>query len=280
MIKKTFETLKKNPKIFLVFFAISVIFTVIVGGIMLLVMPEILSPAKMMMYDNTNFFSDYFTMMILFYLAFGFLVAPAVGNYVYEMCAGKLEKGWYKRGLERGWWKVVVLALIMIGVVFGIVLVIGLLMVLTAMMDSMLAMILIFIIYFVFIVAYSNYMIIAYTAIMAKDEFSDGLSNIFRIGNRYFFKLFGTAILAYLLPVIAGLIFSGIFITNIQNSSGLTVGYWVFSILSSLYSFVVGIFIVTYSMNQYLYQKELCQPRAAIVSTVAETVVEEIADEA
>ncbi len=276
MIKKTFSTLKENPLVFVVFFAA----TLLAGGaliaLMYVMMPEIFKPDSYMQFDNTRFLLSYLKMMgsmLLFYLLYGFLIMPALGNYVYEMCSGKLSKGWYLRSLKRGWWKVVVLWLILIGVMiaFGTFMMI---------MTFLLSRVMVFLIpfYYVIIIALDIYLLLAFTAIMAEDSFSVALSNTFTVGSRYFFKLLGTAVLFALpLLVVSLVLFSidlssiTIFSDSIDYSNLYTPIYWVLSIITSLYSLFYWVYLLAYSMNQYLekrlpYMQRISERHAATLT--------------
>ncbi len=270
MIKQTFSTLKKNPSVFLVFFAAALLYGAALIGVVFLLMPQALSLDSQMQFDQTSFLITYFSTMgiILFiYLLFGFLVLPVLGNYIYEICTGKPEKGWYKRGLKRGWWKVVVLGLLLIGVFFGIATVIGILMMILSVISQYLIFIA-FILYIIIAITLNIYLLIAFTAIMAEDSFSVALSNTFKVGNRYFFRLLGTAALFIIPFYIVSFIFA--FASTNQTLihygtnnylSTFSVGYWVFFAFCGLYSLFCGIYLLTYSMNQYLNIKQFFEQR-------------------
>jgi len=269
MIKSTFQTLKKNPKAFLLFAFMLILTLVIILGPTLLIMPELTSPSTMDQYENIKFMINYFLMMgtmILGYLLIGFLVAPAVGNYLYEMCAGKLEKGWYKRGLKRGWWKIVVLALIMIGIIFGIVIVMMILMLLLRR-----AFFIGLILYGIITITISIYMTLAFTAIMVEEKFSVGLSNTFKIGNKYFFRLLGTLILAYLPSYIATYFLTFSSMSRMVSMFEYTTEYWIVYGLICIYGIVASTFVFTYSMNQYLNKKSLLE-QEVVMSEKPETM--------
>jgi len=269
MIKSTFQTLKKNPKAFLLFAFMLILTLVIALGTMILITPKLTTPFAENQYDNIMFLINYTISMgiiVLGYLLIGFLVAPAVGNYVYEMCAGKLKKGWYKRGLKRGWWKVVVLALIMTGVVIGVVIVMMILMILLRR-----AFILGIILYFLIAIAFSIYMILAFTAIMAEDKFSVGLANTFKIGNKYFFRLFGTMLLVYIPSYVASFTLSYSSVNRMVSMMNYTPEFWITYGLISIYGIFASTFLFTYSMNQYLNKKSLLE-QEVVMSEKPETM--------
>jgi len=272
MIKSTFQTLKKNPKVILVFALLLILSIVITVGPMLLVMPELTSHTTMDDYDNLDFFTIYFKMMgimILGSLIIGIFVTPAIGNYVYEVCAGKLEKGWYKRGLKRGWWKVVVLTLIWIGVLIGVAVILAILVLLLQYIRH--AVYLVFILYFVIGFTFYTYMFISLTAIMAEDKFSVALVNIFKIGNRYFFRFLGTAIVVFIPTYVASFILSWFSVNSMLSMGGNVPGYWIIYSIICIYGVFAIAFISTYSMNQYLNKKSLLD-QEVVMSEKPETM--------
>jgi len=270
MFKKTFNTLKKNPVI-LLGFALPIILSLLavlpmlfgVTGFMQDVMDASSRGADISDTEIISFMSKYlisFATLMLISLASIFLITPPVLNKIYEVCSGRSESGWYARGLKRSWWKIFVTTIIisavssMLGFVIAIVLFIPFV--------GWLA-------YFAITISLSVFVILALTSVIAEDDFGNGLSNIFNVGFKYFFKQLGTVALVNLpiyLVTIAFTILGWVKIINLSTmpSDGaaaleLFTSFmpilWIFVGAVSLYSIFSSSFAYVYSMHNYLDKK-------------------------
>jgi len=265
MIENTFYTLKKNPKIFIIF-TIATLLTLLFT----------LYPTLESMQDGTIDSSEFLSfitecsiiagIMFLFSLISPFCI-PVFGNDIYRMCACKLEEGWFNIGVTRGytgklvkgrfsisvvpgWWKVKVFGLIFTGVL----LLVGLLMLIIRILFSN-AVILCTMLFYIIAVVVSVYVIISLTAIMAEEKLSVALRNTFIVGSKYFFRLLGILILAYI-PLYIGIIILSLFTTNGMVATGeIELGFWITFGVIGIYILFASAFICTYSMNQYLDEK-------------------------
>ena len=262
MIKKTLDTIKSNPKVLLVFTAAILLMSFGVSFITLKFTGSALTPAALNYDQVLGLLSDflvYLGILLVFALAATTLVWPALGNYIHEMCTGKLEKGWYLRGLKKSWWKVPLLALIIIAITAVAFIFLALIFayVLRAALISLLLNL-------ALTLTISVYSIIALTAVFVEDEFSYALGNVFSLGGSYFFKLLGVAVLVYLPFFLISLLFS--YITNaigivIDNFS---VMYFILQAVNIIYSAATTVFILTYSMHRYLDERSIYYPPVSV----------------
>jgi len=119
-----------------------------------------------------------------------------------------------------------------------------------------------------------TYMPISLTAVFVEESFKKALANIFKIGNRYFFKMLGTSILAFIPTFIATLIYSSSDLRSMSTMGIYSIGYWIFTILFALYGVCTTAFLNTYSMKQYLNEKDLYNQRI-IPKGDSDTIVHE-----
>lgn len=259
MLGRTFRTLKKNP-LLLVFVGAMYLLPVILSMVSTtLALPDWNDPTAFADGMQDNFWITYFTVLAIVTvigLLMATLVMPPIWNYLYEVCAGKNTTGWYKRGLKRGWWRFVVLGLIY----FGVALVFMLIMTIFTMILGRAAWLIFIsmIVMIVFGLAVSVYATIAPAAIMAEDEFGNGLRNIFSLGSRYFFKMFGTIVLVAIPSIIISIIQTGSQMRTLMNDTytGLDMSsYWVTTIIAAVYGVFAYTYLYTYSMNSYLNEK-------------------------
>ena len=115
-------------------------------------------------------------------------------------------------------------------------------------------------VYIVLGIIINMYMIAAFSSVMAEDDFSKGLSSSFKIGKRFYLKILIVMIAAYAPIYIIGLIAGGFFHNPLfYLYSDL---HWAVKLFGGVYSLVTTVFISTYSMQNYLqdrdrYYKEL-----------------------
>jgi len=269
MIENTFYTLKKNPKIFIIFTVATLLTLLFTLYPTLESMQDIPSIRTM---DSSEFLS--FMTECLIIAGIMFLVSlispfciPTFGNVIYRMCACKLEEGWFNIGVTRwytgklgkgrfsisvvpGWWKVKVFALILMGVLI----LVSLLMLIIRIIFSNAVILCTMLIYIIAVVV-SVYVIISLTAIMAEEELSVALRNTFIVGSKYFFRFLGVFILAYI-PLFIGIIILSLFSTNEMAATGeIRLGFWITCGVIGIYILFASAFVCTYSMNQYLQEK-------------------------
>jgi len=260
MLGRTFRTLKKNPKILLLFAAMYAVPLVIYVVAFFSIFPNI---SNAYMFEgsglNENFFIMYFATMgtyLVLSLAMITLVVPSVLNYIYEVCAGIDTKGWYKRGLQRNWWKLLVLFIIYIAIIFAVMLVIGIIAAIAGR-----AFWIAFILLFIIMIPIVVYLTIAIAAIIAEDDFGRALGNVFKLGSKFFFKLLGNMVLIAIPSYIFSAIYSGMQMRSWMNDSFSTMesyfstGYIVMMVFTLIYGMLAYAYLYTYTMNSYLNEK-------------------------
>lgn len=274
MLGRTFRTLKKNPKITLLFGAMYLVPIVLFVVLAISVFPEINNLSSSYLYDNPEHFNNF---MLIYSAVMGAstilgllmvtLVLPSVFNYIYEVCAGLQTEGWYKRGLKRSWWKILVLFLIYMAVVFALSLVfmIFAMVLYRAMWIAMIIM-------YLGILVVAVYMTIAMAAVIAEDDFGKALGNSFTLGSKYFFKLLGTMVLVMIPSFIVSGVFSVLQMRGVMMDS-FNLTYYTISIL---FAFIYGIFaysyLYTYAMNSYLNEKGMFGAPAPTAGAQPETL--------
>lgn len=271
MYKKSFQTIKNNPVI-LLGFALPIIFAVLAiipmfSGISSFIQQVTLAEAAGVDISEAEVFrfvGNYFltfAIIMLVSLSSMFLIMPPVLNKIYDACSGNNEAGWYKRGLKRSWWKIFVTS-IMLGAV-------------TSMLSIVLVLVLFIpiagvFVYIAIMLGISVITIIAHTSVIAEDDYGTGLSNIFNIGFKYFFKQLGAFALVniptFLLSIAIGVITT---LQTIKLSYGGATDadvmeffkdfmpmVWIFVAVICLYSVFSTTFTYVFSMNSYLDKKQ------------------------
>lgn len=270
MYKKTFNTIKKNP-IILLGFALPILLSIaavipILSGITPLINDVMAAESAgtqvndMVIFD---FFSKYMLTFALIMLISGlsiFLIMPPILNKIYDACSGNNEPNWYARGLKRSWWKIFVTSIIMstISSMLGFVVVLIMFIPIAGMFA-----------YSVVILGLSVIVIIAHTSVIAEDDYGTGLSNIFSIGFKYFFKQLGAFALINIPTFVLSIAMSvtmGIQVFQLSYSSAIDVEIvsffntfmpimYVFIGVISLYSVFSTSFTYVFSMHSYLDKK-------------------------
>ncbi len=272
MISSTFKTLKENPKLFLYYFLSIIVVVAVIAVFVVIAITQSVASDSMIINDNPlQFFTLYLGFMGLYFiilLGYAFVVMPTLGNYVYEMCKGKVEPGWFKRGLKRGWWKVFVIGLIYMAVFFVLYIFFAIFIFIFAMIGasgSSIAAIVFAVFFgiigFAAVMGLSIYYLLAYTSIMAEDDFGTGLKNAFTIGSKYFFKQLGVLFLFAIPMFLFSLISS--FASIGGGMFAFSVLYWVLYAIFMLFNMFAYLFYLTYSMKQYLHHKEILEQKKA-----------------
>jgi len=282
MIKKTFQTLKENPAIILGF-ALSMILACLsvlpMIGSTNDMMEVIMEAAQSGVEPSPEFFTNSFmpgylssmALMLVLYIIVGFVILPPVLNRVYEACSDRKEDGWIKRGLKRSWWKIVVTAIIMTAAL-SVVFIVGMIVMFIPIIGQLAYMCAMF--------AASVFGIIAFTSTIAEDDFGKGLNNIFTVGKKYFFKLLGVMALVSIPIILISIVLTVFMFVNMfsmANVSNPELMFtelfpkimnitWIFSGIMMLYYVFAYPFIYTYSMHQYLENKESFYYQAPVQS--------------
>ena len=277
MIKKTFFTLKQSPSVFL---ATAVPF-VLIGMAMIPLVFVFNNFIENFIAQTGNFNStssdmitrffiwNYLFVAIVFILEIAaiLLAVPVIMNRIYELCSGVNQPGWIKRGLSRCWWKPLVTGIILYMCAFVLVF---------SFILFFINPILGGVTYTLVLLAYYVLGIIAFTSVIAEDDFGAGISRIFTVGGKYFLKMAGVLLLT-LIPLIAGYAV-GFFVlvrdsfvysytqTAMQMQQFMDrffIYLLILVVVMGIYSIFALPFIYTYSMNQYLYNRGLTYPDSA-----------------
>lgn len=270
MIKKSFKTIFEFP-LMLLGFALPVIF---VGA------------AYVPMFTAFNADMDYTIIIImmismlfvfLFALFFQFVYMPVLLNYTYEASQGSVEKGWFKRGLKRNWWKVFVGTLIasVPMYVFYFMFVFGTItLVLIAENYSLAPIIVMSSLFVLFIVFWVGFYYTTLVSITAEDKFDAGFKNIFRVGFKNIFKV----TLASFISMLPTMILSGVFTwyyisemtqsftsaptyyTNMFSNPALLVTVVLVTIVTTALNALGMSFVYVYTYKHYINKKNELMP--------------------
>ena len=101
---------------------------------------------------------------------------------------------------------------------------------------------------------------IGFTAVVAEENFSDALGNIFKVGFRYFLRILGVILIFYV-PIY---VFSYLFLilgvpADITSVNQFFNKMWIIYFIYFIYGILMMIFILTYSMKHYLNEKSLLE---------------------
>ncbi|MEX1378403.1 MAG: hypothetical protein AB1Z23_13135 [Eubacteriales bacterium] len=251
MIKKTFETLKKNP-IILLWFAIPFVYTTVNTLLnrqgMLVGLSEMMNVPAEEWYTILPKILISMGIALVYQALWTFLLYPAISRYIYWTVDEKPRENWFARSLKGYWWRYFVLLLIYmaaamaISVPFIIIMVIVVIATNTAggMFIGYGAMI--FIIMLVGIFFY-----IGTAAAYAEDKFNTAVGNLFRAGAKYFFRAVPIFLLM-LIPTMVTLIAMAIY--EVQTIPD------IFIILSSAWGSIFLAFISVYFMHCYMDYKK------------------------
>lgn len=269
MVKKTFKTLKENPTIvigFAIFFALT----------LLLLIPAFFGKNNLFSHmmnmsifyksgirAQITFWENYKSILIIgaiMYVLLGIFYLPPLFNRVYEVCSGRKEKGWIKRGLKKNWWRIITITIIVCVIAIFINMI---------MVFFMSVPFLGFFVYVFVLLWVTTYLFIAYTATIVEKDFKQGLNDIFSVGSRIFKKEFWTVCLTTLPVLLAS---TGMTIYVIMQVIGYTSNhrtdlqmiqfiqrsitvYQIFTLIFIAYCIFAGAFLFTYTMHQYLAAK-------------------------
>lgn len=148
--------------------------------------------------------------MFLFVLFFQFIYMPVLLNYIYEASQGAVQKGWFKRGLKRNWWKVFVgtlIASVPMYVVYFIFFIIIFVSMVFTMNESFAPIIIAGSIFTLFIIFWVGFLYTALVSITAEEKFDSGFKNIFKVGFKNILKV----TLASFVSMLPAMITSGVF---------------------------------------------------------------------
>ena len=174
--------------------------------------------------DSFSYSSEYqdvvsiMTTMLLFALTsmiLYFLLIPILLNYVYEAAQGNVEKGWFKRGLKRNWWKMFVTGLISsipLYIIYGIFFAVVFILV-SADALSAIAITIGFALFAILLVFWSAFLYTAFVSVAAEEKFEVGFKNIFKVGFKNIFKVTLAIIVSTIPSVLLGAVL-GFYITT------------------------------------------------------------------
>ena len=242
MIKKTLTTLKQHPIILLAFmlpFAYTAInYTVFLGSTFQDVMNGVTASVLM------SIFSSLFT--LVYSVGFGIFLFPSLMYYIYELAAGKKTEGWYKRGLEKCWWRNMVFSLV-IGLVTGIASIPIVLpgMIIFAIVQSLTVLYVMGGILIIFVIIAVDIVFTGKAAVFAEDDFGTGLSAMFTAGFKNFWRVLP---LVFISMIPSAIIIAETYRNGMEANAGIMIAA---SFLSSIFS----AFAYVYVMNCYVERK-------------------------
>jgi len=245
MIKKTIQTIKENPVILLILFipfVYSVIDTLLQSNIKFL-------PNPMVWAESLNQPGVVFSSIFSFVYTIGFAIFlyPAIRRYIFLAVNDEPREKWYKKCFKDFWWRRIVLGFI-VGILYMIILIpiiiIGA--ILTFAADFMISPAITYIVMGIIFLLLGTVDMIANAAIFAEDDFSKGLSNIFKAWKKTFSKLLPVVLIS-LIPT--AITFAAVFASEGGELNN------VISIVLSFFTVAVSIFTAVYSMHLYVDYK-------------------------
>ena len=251
MIKKTFSTLKKNPIIILWFFIPSILSLIMllldkVGAISIV-------PFSLELFDGETQLSFsiylYWTLNVIFNLAWLFSLLPAMLYNIYEITDGKAGKGWYKRSLYDHWWRSFGIKLIMAVFFLVVKFVLFIISKILSLFDWY-SYVIIFIGGIIFIAlaaAGLAFFWMGTAAVFAEEHFDEGLKNIWKASLNNMFRIFWFILF---ISIVAIPIYYGVDKLEKTSNVGLMV-----LVLSGIYAVLCG-FMYTYFTHCYLDYKD------------------------
>lgn len=283
MIKKSFKTIFEFPLI-LLGFALPVVFV----GVAYIPMLSMLGPNA----DYTMVITMMVTMLFvfLFALALQFVYMPVLLNYTYEASMGKVEAGWFKRGLKRNWWKVFVgtiIASVPMYIVYFLFAIGTMVSVLLAENYSYAPLAIAISLYFIFILFWVGFYYTTLVSITAEDKFDTGFKNIFKVG----FKNILNVTAASFVSMLPAILVSGLYILYfaligassiipygaselaVFENTPLMVGVIVIAIVFTALNALGMAFIYVYTYKHYIKRRDELMPAPAAETATDETTL-------
>lgn len=245
MIKKSIETVKRNPvilKFVLLLFAFDVIRSIVDMELM-----------YKMMYGNlglvdykTGFYATYGILWFINIVYAVFLFGPMI-YLIYEGAVGKVQKGWYKTGIKRSF--VRYLPLYLLFIVYGTYrswFFEGALFHNMATVDNIFTMA--YLEELVRIVFFFPFYFIA-IPVMAEDRLIIGYKNIFTVGRKYFFKF----IILYFFTYQSSAFFS--ILVDYPFFEKIRVYCYFLSVIRNIFSAIMITVLYIIGMNMYVSKR-------------------------
>ena len=226
MIKKTFSTLKKNPKI-----------------ILLMLFPFLWRLIRIFWLDVISF--------LIFLVVWVVIIYPSAQYLVYEACINNVKKGWHKKGMQY-WCRPLMLALIIGIAAFALTFIWDTAIKLLFMHTDGKAMrILRSVLDRLYMICLFVFTACGNAAIFAEEKISNGFRNFLKAGRMHFMKLFAVVFVAAL-PYSARYVLS---LTDFRWSS-IPNMMLVVDVGSSLWLWIMVSFVSVFAMHCYLDYKD------------------------
>ena len=273
MIRDSFRTIFKNPKI-IIGFALPVL------AILALYIPFFMSFFNIVdmdvdMYMMPIIMLGIMLVIFLLMLAIQFVYNPILYNYVYEAASGEVQAGWAKRGLKRNWWKIFVttiLAMIPYYILYFIMMIVMMTFMFQTPDDPILFALGIGGFFIIVALFWAAFFTIAIVSVVAEEDYGEGLKSIFTFGFKNYMKLVLTNLVIY-----GGIIAAWIsYIVISDDYFGWPSRWYSYSgpvmdvslvvalgIVSIVLYAIIGSFLYTYANKLFINRREELRERAA-----------------